>query len=338
MKKATVVIPNWNGMKFLKACLDSLLIQDTDDFEVLMIDNASEDGSAEFVRAEYSSVRVDVMPENLGFAGGVNEGILRSETPYVILLNNDTECAPGFVRALIAAADRDPRIFSVSARMVNFYDRTLMDDAGDLYTVLGWGAQRGVGQPVSDRRYGKPKDVFSACGGAALYRREIFSEIGLFDPDHFAYLEDIDVGYRARIYGYRNVYEPDAWVYHVGSGTSGSKYNDFKVRLSSRNALYLVYKNMPLFQRIVNAPALALGRQVKKRFFSKLGFSEAYNEGIQEAKAKRGDLKIVPYTKAHLPNYLRIEAELIGNTAVYVTEFLRRHMPGRKKRDQGQSA
>ncbi len=335
MKKATVVIPNWNGMAFLKACLDSLMVQDTDDFDILMIDNASEDESVEFVRAEYPSVRVDVMPENLGFSGGVNEGILRSETPYVILLNNDTECAPGFVRALIQAADRSERIFSVSARMVNFHDRRLMDDAGDLYTVLGWGAQRGVGQPVTDPRYQKPKQVFSACGGAALYRKRIFDEIGLFDTDHFAYLEDIDVGYRARIYGYQNVYEPEAWVYHVGSGTSGSKYNAFKVRLSSRNTQYLVWKNMPRLQRIVNAPFLAAGRAVKRRFFRKLGFSGAYNEGIQEAKENRGNLKIVPFRVSHLPNYLKIEASLIGNTFVYAAEFFRRHLPGRKQGDQG---
>ena len=330
MKKATVVIPNWNGMAFLKACLDSLMVQDTDDFEILLIDNASKDESVDFVRTNYPSVRVDVMPENLGFSGGVNEGILRSETPYVILLNNDTECAPGFVGALIRAADRDPKIFSVSARMVNFHDRTLMDDAGDLYTVLGWGAQRGVGQPVEDPHYAKPKDVFSACAGAALYRRALFSKIGLFDPDHFAYLEDIDVGYRARIHGYRNVYEPDAWVYHVGSGTTGSKYNEFKVRLSARNALYLVYKNMPAVQRVLNAPALALGRLIKRRFFRKLGFSEAYDSGIREAREKRDSLKKVPFRAAHLPNYLKIEAELIGNTFTYAAEYFRRHLPGRK--------
>lgn len=338
MKKATVVIPNWNGMAFLKACMDSLMIQDTDDFDILMIDNASEDESVEFVKAHYPSVRVDVMPENLGFSGGVNEGILRSDTPYVILLNNDTECAPGFVRALIAAAERDERIFSVSARMVNFQDRTLMDDAGDLYTVLGWGAQRGVGQLVSDPHYKKPKAVFSACAGAALYRKAVFDEIGLFDTDHFAYLEDIDVGYRARIYGYKNVYEPEAWVYHVGSGSSGSRYNAFKVRLSSRNTQYLVWKNMPLVQRVVNAPALALGRAVKRRFFTKLGFSDAYNEGLRESREKRGSLKKVPYRMAHLPNYMKIEAELIGNTFIYAAEFFRRHLPWRKHSDKGQSA
>ena len=233
MKNVTVVIPNWNGMRFLKTCLDSLRRQDTDDFETLVVDNHSEDGSVEFIRAHYPEVRLIVHEENLGFTGGVNAGIEASESPYVLLLNNDTECDPGFVRALFTAIDRDPRLFSVSSRMIRFGERDVLDDAGDLFTVLGYQAQRGTGQPVRDPKYLKPNRVFSACAGAAIYRKSVFEEMGAFDPDHFAYLEDVDVGYRAMIYGYRNVYEPSAVVYHVGSASSGEvQYSDFKVRLT----------------------------------------------------------------------------------------------------------
>lgn len=326
MKKTTVVIPNWNGMKYLKTCMDSLRAQDTDDFSVLVIDNASEDGSADFLRTNYPEVRVEVMPENLGFSGGVNEGILRAETPYVLLLNNDVECDPHFVSALTEAIEQDPKAFSVSSRMIRFRERDLIDDAGDLYTVLGWQAQRGTGQSVRNKKYLRPARVFSACAGAAIYRRAVFSEIGLFDLMHFAYLEDIDVGYRAKIYGYRNLYTPDAIVYHIGSGASGAVlYSDFKVRLSARNSLYLIYKNMPPLQRLINAFPLWCGRKMKAKFFEKRGFLDAYRAGLQEGRENRDKLKTVPFSFRHLGSYFVIEWELVVNTFIYVFEYLKRH-------------
>ena len=325
MKNVTVVIPNWNGMQYLKTCLDSLRKQDTDDFETLVVDNHSEDGSVEFIRANYPEVRLIVHEENLGFTGGVNAGIEASESPFVLLLNNDTECDPGFVRALFTAVSKDPRIFSVSSRMIRFRERDLLDDAGDLFTVLGYQAQRGTGQSVRDPKYLKPKTVFSSCAGAAIYRKSVFEEMGAFDPDHFAYLEDVDVGYRAMIYGYRNVYEPSAVVYHVGSGASGAvQYSEFKVRLSARNSRYLLYKNMPGFFRGLNALPLALGQFVKRRFFRKLGFEDAYRAGELEAKENRKNLKIVPLTFRRFFRHFGIEGREIAYTFTYVFEYLRR--------------
>ena len=325
MKSVTVVIPNWNGMQYLKTCLDSLRNQDTDDFETLVVDNHSEDGSVEFIRANYPEVRLIEHAENLGFTGGVNAGIEAAKSPFVLLLNNDTECDPGFVRALERAILKDPEIFSVSSRMIRFKERELLDDAGDLFTVLGYQAQRGTGQSVRDPKYLKPKRVFSACAGAAIYRKSVFQKMGAFDPDHFAYLEDVDVGYRAMIYGYKNVYEPSAVVYHVGSGASGAlQYSEFKVRLSARNSRYLLYKNMPLFFRALNALPLALGRTVKRRFFKGLGFEEAYRAGEAEAKARRKDLKIVPLTFRRFFRHFAIEGREIAYTFTYVFEYLKR--------------
>lgn len=325
MKKATVVIPNYNGRHFLKDCLDSLRHQDTDEFTVLVVDNASSDGSVPFITENYPEVKVLVMAENLGFSGGVNAGILASETPYVILLNNDTESDPHYVKALINAMDKDPKLFSVSPKMVQFHQRDRLDDAGDGYTVTGWGFQRGLDRDKDDPAYNKPCSVFTACAGAAIYRRAVFDKIGLFDTAHFAYLEDIDIGYRARIYGYRNVYEPSAVVYHVGSGTSGSKYNDFKVKLAARNNLYLIYKNMPVLQRIVNALPLYLGQAVKAGYFKKIGFLDTYKEGLKEGRKKRKSLKRVPFRVSHLANYFLIEGFLIKDMFVYTREYLKRH-------------
>lgn len=239
--KVTVVIPNYNGLKFMDPCFKALDLQLCRDFDILVVDNGSTDGSVEWLKEhEIPSIFLE---KNTGFSGAVNVGIKASKTPYVILLNNDTEPDCHYIGEMIKAIERSPEIFSVSSKMIQLYDHSKMDDAGDMYTLLGWAFQRGVGRPATG--YNRSCPVFSACAGAAIYRREVFETIGYFDEMHFAYLEDIDVGYRAKIYGYKNVYCPSAMVYHVGSGTSGSRYNSFKVRLAARNNIYLNYKNMP---------------------------------------------------------------------------------------------
>ena len=225
MKEITVVIPNYNGMKYLPECMTSLCCeqQDAPEYEVLIIDNASTDGSVEYLRREWGGkVRLITLPENTGFCHAVNLGIREAQTPYVILLNNDTKAEPGFVRGLYDAISADNRIFSVSARMLMWDKPELIDDAGDRYCALGWAYSRGKG--CLSEKYDKPVRVFSACGGAAIYRRRIFEEIGYFDEEHFAYLEDLDIGYRAGIYGYENRYEPAAGVLHYGSASTGSRY------------------------------------------------------------------------------------------------------------------
>ena len=226
--QVTVIIPNYNGMKYLPDCMEALRAQTCRDFSVLVVDNGSKDGSEAWLREQ--GIPTIFLPENLGFSGAVNIGIKKSSSPFVILLNNDTKVDKNYIREMLRAVKRSPKIFSVSSKMVQLYHPELMDDAGDMYCLLGWAFQRGVGR--SSAGYSRPMRIFSACAGAALYRREVFEEIGYFDEMHFAYLEDLDVGYRARIHGYDNVYCPSALVYHVGSGTTGSKYNSFKVKLA----------------------------------------------------------------------------------------------------------
>lgn len=323
--KVTVVIPNWNGEKYLRTCLDSLRKQDTDDFSVLVIDNGSTDSSVSIIKENYPEFSLIELSENTGFTGAVNLGMEKSETPFVLLLNNDVEADKSFVSELTKTIERDEKIFSVSSRMISFSNRELLDDAGDFYTVLGYQFQRGTGLSVRDPRYQKSYPVFSSCGGAAIYRKSILDKIGFLDPAHFAYLEDVDLGYRALLYGYKNLYEPKAVVYHIGSASSGAvKYSDFKVRLSARNSQYLIYKNMFLFFRIVNALPLYLGRVVKRRFFRKEGFSEAYEEGLREAREKKKTLKKVPCTGKTFWNHFLLEFRLIGYTFLYVSEYLKR--------------
>ena len=229
--------------------MEALNRQTYKDFSVLVVDNGSTDGSTEWLKER--GIPSIFLETNTGFSGAVNAGIRKAETPYVILLNNDTKADPDYVGELVRAIEKSPKIFSVSSRMIQMHHPDFMDDAGDMYSVLGWAYQRGVGQPTG--RYDSPARVFSACAGAAIYRRDVFEKIGYFDEMHFAYLEDIDVGYRAKIYGYDNIYCPAAKIFHVGSGTSGSKYNSFKVKLAARNNVYLNYKNMPAGQLLMNA-------------------------------------------------------------------------------------
>lgn len=167
----TVIIPNYNGMKFLEPCFEALKAQTYRNFKILVVDNGSSDGSKEWLKAQ--GVDTIFLEENTGFSGAVNIGIKAADTPYVILLNNDTKADEYYVAEMVKAIERSPKIFSVSSRMIQMYHPDLMDDAGDMYCILGWAYQRGIGQSV--KKYGRSRRVFSACAGAAIYRREVSS-------------------------------------------------------------------------------------------------------------------------------------------------------------------
>lgn len=320
--KITIVIPNYNGKHFMEPCLASLGRQTYKDFEILVVDNASTDGSIEYLKEHYPDIRIIALDQNYGFSKAVNVGIRHSSAPYVILLNNDTTVDEHFVDEMRKAIEQSPRIFSVSSKMIQMYHPELIDSAGDLYTLPGWGVCRGVGRPVSN--YSEADEIFSACAGASIYRRRVFQKIGYFDENHFAYLEDIDIGYRAKIYGYRNMYCPSAIVFHVGSGTSGSKYNAFKVKLSARNNIYVNYKNMPLPFLVLNFMPLLLGYLVKYAFFLRIGWGKEYKEGVSEGLRTMKAQKKVPFRLRHLHCYIRIELELIRHTFSYARDWFTR--------------
>ena len=308
MPEVSVIIPNFNGLQYLETCFLSLRKQTHTDFETILVDNGSSDGSVSYVREHFPEVRLIEFPENFGFCHAVNEGIRAAQAPYVLLLNNDTEAAPDFVSEMAAALKRHRKAFSCASRMIQFYDREKLDDAGNYYCALGWFYARGKGKDI--HTYEREERIFAACAGAAIYRKSVFDKIGLFDEEHFAYLEDSDIGYRARIYGYENWYAPRAVVFHVGSGTSGSRYNQFKTRYSSRNNVYLIYKNMPILQILLNLPFLVTGFGVKFLFFARKGMGWEYLAGIKNGfQISRKDRK-VRFTAGHLPYYMMIQLEL----------------------------
>lgn len=311
MLKTTVVIPNYNGIKYLGNCVSSLL-EGTVVPHIIVVDNGSKDGSRELMEEKYKSVQLISFSENTGFCKAVNAGIRASSTEFVMLLNNDTVADKEMVEQLEKALANNQRAFSVAAKMINLYASEKLDDAGDFYSALGWAYARGKDKPVSC--YDKPGRIFSACAGAALYRRAVFGEIGYFDENHFAYLEDMDIGYRANIYGWRNIYEPKAKVFHAGSGVSGSRHNAFKVKLSSKNSVYLIWKNMPFLQFVLNLPFLLLGYLIKTLFFIKKGLGKTYvkgvGTGIRLSLSKEGRKNKVKFTFKHLGNYAWIQWQL----------------------------
>lgn len=323
----TVIIPNYNGMKFLPDCIASLKTQTTGEFEILIVDNGSSDGSVGWIETAADSddrIKLIALPENKGFAGGVNEGLRHTDSEYVLLLNNDTIAFPDFIETLENEIEKGKDLFAVSALMIKASDHEMTDSAGDGITWLGWAYQRGIDEKTA--LYQQQKEIFSACAGAAIYRKQYLDEIGYFDEMHFAYLEDIDLSWRARLAGYRIIYSPKAKVYHLGSATTGSKYNPFKVRLSSRNNIYLHYKNQPFLQLIFNFIPLLIGVLGKAVFFKKIGFSKEYWEGIREGLGNRKQCHRAPSAKKGLITYLSIEWKMIAGMAEYSISFIKRHI------------
>ena len=316
LSKVSVIIPNYNGLKYIKGCLDSLDRQSFENFETIIVDNASQDGSCEFISENYPQIKLLSLKENYGFSKAVNEGIKASNCEYVVLLNNDTEVEESWLENLVNCIEKDEKIFSCCSKMVRFSERDKIDDAGDEYNILGWAYKRGDGATIN--KYNKSERVFSSCAGAAIYRRKVFEEIGYFDEDFFAYMEDVDISYRANIHGYKNVYCSDALVYHIGSATSGSKYNSFKVRLASRNNIYVFLKNMPFFQILINSPFLFIGWVIKYLFFYKKGFSKEFMGGSKDAVSSLHAIDKVKYKNKNLKNYFDIEIFLIYNTFKYI--------------------
>lgn len=305
------MIPNLNGKEYLRSCLESLRHQTTENFSVIVVDNASTDGSVEMIRSEYPEVQLIPLQENTGFCGGVNRGIREAETEYVILLNNDIHADTHFVEELLRGISADPRIFSCQAKMLQMDRPELIDDAGDFYNALGWARARGKGKPSGS--YDREDQIFACCAGAAIYRRALFDQLGYFDEKHFAYLEDIDVGYRARIAGYENRFVPSAVVYHKGSASSGSRYNAFKVRHAARNNIYMIYKNMARWQILLNLPLFLTGHIIKFLFFMCKGLGGSYLKGLWQGILFARSGEKVAYLPENFDNCWKIQLELWKN-------------------------
>ena len=317
--KASIVIPNLNGAGWLKDSIESIFAQTEQDFELIIVDNASTDESLAIAesyvgRKNYILIKND---HNTGFSAGVNAGIRAAKGEYVVLFNNDAFAESDWLAQLIATAQTDDKIFAVQCLMIRHFERDLCDDAGDYVTLFGWACKRGDG--MYWKRYTKPKRIFSACGGASLYRKSILDEIGLFDENFFAYFEDVDISWRANSLGYKNMYCPAAKCYHICGATTGAvRYNEFKSVQSGRNSILLPYKNMPLLMLVLNFIPLALGYLLKILVFGLRGFWTPYIKGAKEAWKAMPKLEKPKFRWRNLGNYVLIELWLFADIFRYI--------------------
>jgi GT2 family glycosyltransferase len=238
---ASIIIPNWNGREHLPVCLASLRAQTCRDFEIIVVDNASGDGSREWLAREHPEARVIALERNRGFAPACNAGIRAAAGRFVVLLNNDTEARPDWLAELLAAFGRHPEAGLVASKILLFDRRDTLHSAGDLYYSDGTPANRGVWQ-ADGPEFNREENVFSACGAAAGYRREMLDSVGLLDEDFFFSCEDVDLAWRAQLAGWTCVYAPRAVVYHKLSATGGGPIASFH---DGRNFIYLLVKDVP---------------------------------------------------------------------------------------------
>lgn len=309
--KASVIIPNLNGAGWLKDSIDSIYTQTVTDFELIVIDNGSEDESLDIARCYKKNNNYTLIEnnKNTGFSYAVNQGIKIAQGEYVVLFNNDAFAEADFLKNLIKTAEEKPKVFAVQSLMIRHFERDLADDAGDYVTLFGFACKRGDGMYA--KRYTKTQRIFSACGGASLYKKSVLDEIGFFDETFFAYFEDVDISWRANSLGYKNYICPDAKCYHICGATTGAvRYNNFKSIQSGRNSLLLPYKNMPFLMLLINLPALLLGYLLKIAVFSLRGFPKYFVQGTKEAFKTFKIIKKPKFKFKNLPNYILIEAWL----------------------------
>ncbi len=303
-----IVIPHFNGLGLLQVCLTSLARQQQVSCRIVVVDNGSTDGSVAWLE-EHSDVDAVFLGKNTGFAAAVNAGIRRCSAPLILLLNNDTELAPDTLFLLTRAAGSRPGYGFYVPKMLNLQRPQILDGSGDAYLRGGAGYRLGTMELDCDF-YSRPGPVFGGCGGATLYRREIFARTGLFDEDFFAYLEDVDLNLRMNRMGIVGYYVPAARVYHVGSATSGSRINSFTVRFSTRNSLYILAKHYCVSLLFRLSPIICIYQVCWLFLCVKKGQGRAWLQGVAQALV-------------HLPAQRRKHHLLIRSDALTRSEFAR---------------
>lgn len=241
MPAASIIIPHLNGRSHLHDCLTSLQQQTCQEFEVLLVDNGSTDGSQAYVRDCFPQVRLIELGQNKGFTGACNAGWLAAQGDIIILLNNDTAVSPTWLAELLNAFHRHPEAGIIASKMLLFDQRDRFHTAGDYYRVDGIPGNRGVWQPDTGQ-YEQEEYVFGACGGSSAYRRTLLEQIGFLDDDFFFSCEDVDISWRAQLAGWKVLYVPTAVVYHKLKATGGNITSSY---YDGRNFLYLIWKNYP---------------------------------------------------------------------------------------------
>jgi GT2 family glycosyltransferase len=305
----SVIIVYWNSAEYLPRCLENLNLQAFRNFEVVLIDNGSTDNGIKDIEQRYPNLplRIKKLDQNLGFAAANNVGARLARGQWLALLNTDTYPEPDWLEKLILASECHPEYSCFSSRQIQVNASDLLDGCGDAYHVSGMAWRRYLGYPAN--QYGlEQEEIYSPCAAAALYSRDAFLEAGGFDEDFFSYYEDVDLGFRLRLCGYRCLYVPDAIVHHVGSGTFGVK-SDFAFYHSHRNLVWTFVQNMPLALFWKYLPAHIMANVIYVAYYTLLG------RGKVLWKAKWDALR-------GLPNALKKRQKIQSNRRVSNADLL----------------
>jgi GT2 family glycosyltransferase len=322
----SVIIPNWNGAEHLEICLPLLLKQTFDDFEIIVVDNGSKDDSVRLIQEAHPSVRLIELPDNIGFAAACNHGIEAARGEYIALINNDTEVDPGWLEALHHAAVQDDRIGMVASKILLSFETREIDSVGMLVYADGIGRQRGRGQ-VDNGRFDQMEEVLYPSACAALYKKKMFDDIGLFDEDFFLYCEDTDLGLRGQRAGWKAVFAPEAIVLHKYSMTGGG-YSLLKAKHVERNRIWVGIKNFPL------SWLLMMPFHTLLRYFFQAGSMLSSRGSTARLKASHSLLDIIrtgvmAYLTAvgKLPSMLRKRRKIMKSGADEdLTKIMREHV------------
>lgn len=314
--KLSVIIPNWNGKHLLKICLPSLRKQSFKEFEVVIVDNGSTDGSVHYIETYFPEVKLIKLESNIGFAPAVNLGIKICVGEMMVLLNNDTEVDRDCLKFLVTAAEKKKNVGFIAAKILNFNNRKLIDSAGDYIDAVGHADNVGRGE-LDGPEFSKSGPLFLATAGGSLFKREVFEKVGFFDHEYFAYMEDVDFCLRAQMMGLKGWYEPKAVIYHIHKATS-SKNPGFTEYLQYRNMTLTVLKNFPreLFMKDFNWLKAILVNINTIRFLASTGY-------LKEA------LKAEWFILKTLPKILKKRHEIQTNIKVPIEYILENIRPKR---------
>jgi hypothetical protein len=241
--KVSFVTPHWNKLDLLKQSLKSLEKQTYQDFEIVIIENGSTDGSVEFIETHYPSIRLIKLPENVGYAPAANMGIRESRGEYIAFYSNDVYAEPDWLERMVEVLDNEPSIGFCGGKILSNDNPDLIYAAGDTYTLGGYPFNIGQGEKNGEK-FDSMREVFCVCTAAALFRKRVFDDVGLLEDMYFAHGDDTDLCLRAQLGGYRGLYVPDAVVYHEGGASSNVMSRDFIFR-TNRNALMTFIKDYP---------------------------------------------------------------------------------------------
>lgn len=262
----SIVIPNYNGERYLSRCLDSLRGQSYGNIEIIVVDNASSDSSISLLKAKYPDIRLVSMEVNAGFSAAVNAGIGATRGEFVIVLNNDTTAEHEFVRELYVALSEEAEAAMAAPKMLFARNPQTINSMGLGYGITGTNHDIGFGLKDGPA-FNKREWIFGPCGGAGMYRRDLLMDVGWFDEDFFMYYEDVDYSFRAQLTGYKCIFVPTARVYHEegGSGESLPKARNYYF---ARNSFAVILKNFP--RRVVLRHVHLILWEMLKRTFSPL--------------------------------------------------------------------